>query len=224
MSEQGFKICPVCGKPKETLVQYSGRFRAVACWCDCDLKAREEELARHKQWETEQRRKRQFGNVAENLYSFADDDGKNQETTKQARKYLEALIEDDSAGLLIYGGIEQGKTFYAEAILNALKEQGRFVGVYRRFGLEIWNMPKFDALLIDDLDKFGSENEWKRLFDVVNDAYRSGQQLIITTNDDAQEMTQSENYLKYAIYSRILEKCYVWKLETGRTRNVKGSL
>jgi DNA replication protein DnaC len=159
-------------------------------------------------------------------YTFAHDSGDNPLMPK-ARKYVQKWDEfkAEDIGLLLFGNVGTGKSFFAGCIANALLDQGipvlmtSFPKILNTLGTlysderntYISSLNEYDLLIIDDL---GSERETdyalEQIYSVIDARYRSRKPLIITTNLSLQEMKNYAygNDLRYArIYDRVLEKC-----------------
>ena len=61
-----------------------------------------------------------------------------------------------------------------------------------------------NLLIIDDL---GIENATQTAYNIVDDWYRSGKPLIVTTNLTPSELKESEDIQRRRIYDRVIEMC-----------------
>ena len=226
----GLLRCPVCGEVRQTVINFNGTECKVRCICRCEeQKIKEEEerlLRREKLIRIEQMKAHGLQDPSLREYTFAHDSGDNPLMSK-ARKYVQKWDEfkAEDIGLLLFGNVGTGKSFFAGCIANALLDQGisvlmtSFPKILNTLGTlysderntYISSLNEYDLLIIDDL---GSERETdyalEQIYSVIDARYRSRKPLIITTNLSLQEMKNYAygNDLRYArIYDRILEKC-----------------
>ena len=222
--------CPVCGESRQTVINFNGTECKVRCICRCEEQMIEEEeerlLRREKLIRIEQMKAHGLQDPSLREYTFAHDSGDNPLMSK-ARKYVQKWEEfkAEDIGLLLFGNVGTGKSFFAGCIANALLDQGipvlmtSFPRILNTLGTlysderntYISSLNEYDLLIIDDL---GSERETdyalEQIYSVIDARYRSRKPLIITTNLSLQEMKNYAygNDLRYArIYDRVLEKC-----------------
>lgn len=128
----------------------------------------------------------------------------------------------ENIGLLLWGGVGTGKSFGAACIANALIEQSipacmvnlssvlnsltNFQGVDRN--QFICDLMKYPLLILDD---FGMERRTEfaneQIFNVVDERYRSGKPLIVTTNIPLTSLKASDSLEMSRICDRLLEMC-----------------
>lgn len=208
-------VCNVCGKKKK----FKFRDKLIPCQCDCDQKAEAEEKARLKR---EQRIKHLFEiGITDKKYlqnTFEKDDGSNPQLSTKCKKYVEKWkdMKSNGIGVLFYGDVGTGKSFLACCIGNALIEKGVPVLITnlsklvenrvlsnKKAEMPI-NLNEFDLLIIDDL---GIENATQTAYNIIDDWYRSGKPLIVTTNLTPSELKESEDMQHRRIYDRVIEMC-----------------
>lgn len=132
---------------------------------------------------------------------------------------------------------ETGKSFLAACIANALIEKGTPVlmtnfskilnqmgGLYSEERYQyIASFSQFPLLVIDDL---GIERRTyyalEQVYSVVDERYKSGMPLIITTNLTIREIREPEDVAHARIFSRILEMCTPVHVTGGDRRNALG--
>ena len=129
--EDGLLYCGKCHKPKEAYFPEGktlfGRDRHPA-ECGCQRAARKEREAAEKQrshLETVERLKRQgFTDKTMQDWTFANDNGSCPQM-KNAAGYVARWeqIKDGNYGLLLWGKVGTGKSYFAGCIANALMEQ-----------------------------------------------------------------------------------------------------
>ena len=98
-------------------------------------------------------------------------------------------MKENNYGILFYGDVGTGKSFYACCIGNKLLNEGKKVlitslGRLAKNRLDkttlTTDLSKFDLIIIDDL---GVENDsTATVYNIVDDIYRFGINLIVTTN------------------------------------------
>lgn len=222
--------CPICGEARQTMINIDGIEHKVRCICHCEeekIKDEEERLLRREKLiRIEQMKAHGLQDPSLREYTFAHDSGDNpliSKARKYVRKWNEFKAED--IGLLLFGNVGTGKSFFAGCIANALLDQGvpvlmtSFPKILNTLGTlysderntYISSLNEYDLLIIDDL---GSERETdyalEQIYSVIDARYRSRKPLIITTNLSLQEMKGYAygNDPRYArIYDRVLEKC-----------------
>lgn len=127
-----------------------------------------------------------------------------------------------NTGLLLFGDVGTGKSFFAGCIANALLERdvpvlmtnfpailARLTGV---FGEDrsafLGSLDEYDLLILDDLGvERGSEYAMEQMFSVVDARYRSRKPMIVTTNLKLDELKHPADLAHARIYERILERC-----------------
>ena len=157
------------------------------------------------------------------LYSwtFDKDNGKNP-VMKVAKDYVSKWSEfaSKNAGLVLWGDVGTGKTFFAACIANALVEQ--LVSVKMTNFSTILNdlfaesdknkylnlLNDHSLLIIDDLGiERGTEYALEQVYNVIDTRYKSGKPLIITTNLTLDELKAPTDIPHKRIYDRVLGMC-----------------
>lgn len=221
--ESGVLICGKCNKRKEYVFEYpkgSGKVYRKACRCKCDDIAEEEYRKRKAMEKLDERvkRLRAKGITSKRYreYTFANDNGSKPEITEQVKRYVERWdeIKESNIGVLFYGSVGTGKSFFAACIANALIDKG--VSVYiatltelvrlrtANYGRDDINLDEFDLLIIDDL---GVENASQTAYSIIDERYQSNKPLIITTNLTPSELKNPSTLGQKRIYDRVLEMC-----------------
>ena len=159
--EDGLLYCGKCRKPKEAYFPegktFFGRDRHPS-ECDCQRAARKEREAAEKRrshLETVERLKRQgFTDKTMQDWTFANDNGSCPQM-KNAAGYVARWeqIKDGNYGLLLWGRVGTGKSYFAGCIANALMEQEVPVC-----------MTNFAAILNDLAASFAGRNEYISAF------------------------------------------------------------
>ena len=140
-----------------------------------------------------------------------------------ARNYVTQWrdFERENIGLLLWGKVGTGKSFFAGCIANALMEQGtavcmtnfsRIVNDLNGRGNNrndvIDRLCSYPLLIIDD---FGIERETdytlEQIYNIVDSRYRNQRPLIVTTNLALGELKDPQDVAHARIYDRLLEMC-----------------
>ena len=157
------------------------------------------------------------------LYSwtFEKDNGKNP-VMKVARDYVNKWSDfaSKNAGLVLWGDVGTGKTFFAACIANALVEQNvsvkmtNFSTILNDLFAEsdknkyLDRLNKHSLLIIDDLGiERGTEYAIEQVYNVIDTRYKSGKPLIVTTNLTLDELKAPTDIPHKRIYDRVLGMC-----------------
>ena len=222
----GLLRCDVCGLPVQCRVRIWGKDRVVSCRCRC----REEAARRERQREEEMERRRRIRHLKANgiqerhLLDWRFDTAEESRGIRIARGYVESWekARAKNLGLLLWGDVGTGKTFMAACIANALLEEGvpvlmtNFSKVLNQMGglyteerhSYIASFSEFQLLIIDDLGiERSSEFVLEQIYAVIDERYKAGLPLIITTNLSVSELRNPTDEAHARIYSRVLEMC-----------------
>ena len=175
-------------------------------------------------------------------YTFANDKGYNPEMQK-AHDYVVhwSEMKAKSIGLLLWGDVGTGKSFFAGCIANALLEQGVPVlmtnfsrilnalsGLYSEEKNQyIDSLNQYSLLIIDDLGiERSTEFALEQVFNVIDSRYRSKLPLIVTTNMTLEELKNPQDLTRSRIYDRVLERCVPRRINNQniRQRNAAESM
>ena len=157
------------------------------------------------------------------LYSwtFDKDNGKNP-VMKVARDYVDKWSDalSGNTGLVLWGDVGTGKTFFAACIANALVEQNvsvkmtNFSTILNDLFTEsdknkyLNRLNDHSLLIIDDLGiERGTEYALEQVYNVIDTRYKSGKPLIITTNLTLDELKYPTDIPHKRIYDRVLGMC-----------------
>ncbi len=139
----------------------------------------------------------------------------------------------NGSGLLIWGDVGTGKSFFAGCIANALLEKGvpvlmtnfsRILNTLTGMHFEdrnqfINNLNRYSLLIIDDLGiERNSDFALEQVFNVIDSRYRSKKPLIITTNLTLSELNNAADIAHKRIYDRILERCIPVRINNRNIR------
>lgn len=248
IGEDGLIHCGICGEPKQARIQKpkalfgQGIESTYPVQCACERAASERAIAEHMERERkeaiERARSECFPYDTMARMTFAADDGKDEKLSRVFSRYAENFDRflDAGAGLLLYGAVGSGKTFYASCIANSVVDQGYRVlftslsvlGAKMQADYGKDKLPLLDRLCMYDLvilDDLGVERTTPTMaensYQIINALYQSGSAMILTTNNDVSVMQKEEDPDKVRIYSRILECCKPVHVQGGDRRKSK---
>ena len=227
--DDGLIHCDVCHERRQTVVK---RFRLPGYFiprCSCSCQIEEERQRKEKQAQRDRmeriKRRRAHGLRDKSLhaYTFDHDNGSNL-VMEKARAYVRNWKEAfrNNTGLLLFGDVGTGKSFFAGCIANALLDQdvpvlmtssptilNQLTGVYPEERVDFINsLNDYDLLIIDDLGvERSTEFAMEQMFEVIDRRYRSGKPMIITTNLTLEQLRNPPDLAHARIYERILERC-----------------
>ena len=247
---EGFLVCGNCHTRKETEVTIPRlgnkpeRTIRVPCACECENEAWEWNqnrlAAQQRKSYIEQLRREGMMDRLHEWNTFERDDGRNPDALTICVEYVtkwDKMLQDN-VGLLLYGGVGTGKTFFAGCIANALTERLVSVGAttlpklisrlqtYPEDRLRILGMlERYDFLVLDDL---GAERDTsfaaEQTYLIIDTRYRVQKPVVITTNMSLEELRTPQNLAQERIYDRVLEMCPLKvKLLGGSRRKEKGA-
>ena len=237
----GLVYCKKCHTPRQTSVELGGTLFHPYCICQCQSEARELELAKEKQLQEQQRIARLKANGLQDAslrqFTFANDTGINPEMQK-AHSYVEhwAEMKATATGLLLWGNVGTGKSFFAGCIANALLDRGvpvlmtnfsrilnALTGMFSDDRNKyIDSLNHYSLLIIDDLGmERSTEYALEQVFNVIDARLRSNLPLIVTTNLTLDELKHPADLAHERIYSRVLERCIPLKINNQNIRQMK---
>lgn len=219
--------CGKCHTPKQCAVEFAGIEKVVPCICHCkaeEIKLEEEKRQQRAFFERVQRYRRMgFPESDMENWNFENDDRSNPKMSDAMMNYVKHFDEfrAKGKGLLLFGNVGTGKTFYAACIANALIDRGIpcLVTNFKRIENTVQglfegrqeyydSMNRFPLLLIDDLAvERKTEYMQEIVFNVIDSRYRAGLPLIVTTNLTRQELTHTADITYQRIFSRLFEMC-----------------
>lgn len=234
LNAEGFICCSKCKEPKQS--EYEGHRYSIPCKCRRDeIEAKELEEKRRK---LEEKRAFSIPNAKLRSFTFDKDDQQDKETTNILKRYVSKFVEMKAKGLglLLWGSVGTGKTFYAHCIANALIDAGYSVKStslstvvqlaqdFENGEREINKILQNQVILIDDV---GTERQTtfanEQIYNFIDKATSLNRVLLLTTNfmpKEFEEAAQDTADLVHArIYSRILEKCYPVKVNKIKHRD-----
>lgn len=232
--KDGILHCGQCGKPKYVRYDLFGEVRMIPCLCDCDAKKRKEE---HDAFLNAQRLIKiddmRVNNIQDREIRKCRFEGA--EITDEIIKckaYADHWndVQEKNAGLLMYGNCGSGKSFAAACIANALTDKGipTLMTSFPAILDDASNttdiarqMQEFDLVVLDDLGaERQSQYALEKVFYVIDERYKSGRPLIVTTNQKLEymQMLSEDGEADYKrIYDRVLAMCVPMAFK-GQTR------
>lgn len=155
-------------------------------------------------------------------WTFENDNGRNPKM-QHAHRYVEQwqTIRTENYGLLLWGGVGTGKSFFAGCIANALMEQEvpvrmtNFASILNDLSSSftgrnevVDRLCRYPLLIIDD---FGIERDTdyalEQVYNIIDSRYRSKKPLIVTTNLTLDEIRHPQDTAHARIYDRLLAMC-----------------
>ena len=248
VNEDGFRVCAVCGEAKQAwfevpgLIPLSKRPRM----CKCERDRREAEDAEEKRQKLLQRieyyRVKGLSDPRYRECTFERDDGADRKAGEICKAYVKnwEWVKENNAGLMMWGDVGGGKTFFAACIANALIDQGIQVvmtnipqlitNMKRNFEAERGNILHMIAnvpLLV--LDDVGIERDTsysnELAYEILNTRYNAKKPLIVTTNLTMEAIRTINDTTYKRMYERIIEMCPkpVKVVSTGRRQQAARS-
>lgn len=239
----GLIYCSRCRTPRQHRVQFKERIMLPTVRCHCQQEAYEKEEKERKRQEQLLLVSRLKANGLQDKslrdYTFANDKGYNPEIQK-AHDYVAHWQEmkEKSLGLLLWGDVGTGKSFFAGCIANALLEQGipvlmtnfsrilnTLTGMYSDDRNQfIDSLNKYSLLIIDDLGiERSTDFALEQVFNVIDSRYRSKKPLIVTTNLTLDELKHPSDLGRARIYDRVLERCVPLKINNQNIRELNAA-
>ena len=227
--EDGLLYCGKCHTPKEAYFAEGktcfGRDRHPTD-CDCQRAAREKQQAAESRQKHLEKvgdlKRRGFTDLTMQEWTFAHDNGKCPQMSK-AHLYVEhwEQMRENNYGLLLWGKVGTGKSYFAGCIANALMEQEISVRMTNFSAIlndltasfegrneYIERLCRFPLLILDDFGmERGTEYGLEQVYNVIDSRYRSRKPLIVTTNLSLTELQNPQDTAHARIYDRVLEMC-----------------
>ena len=228
--EDGLLYCGSCRTPKEAYFPADkaalfGRDRHPA-ECDCQRAKRLEREAaeqRRKHLDTvEDLKRRGFTDSKMREWTFANDNGKCPQMG-MAHSYVERWeqMKEGNHGLLLWGKVGTGKSYFAGCIANAHMEQeipvrmtnfalilNDLAASFEGRNEYIDRLCRYPLLIIDDFGmERGTEYGLEQVYNVIDSRYRSGKPLIVTTNHTPDMLENPQDTAHARIYDRLIEMC-----------------
>lgn len=243
VGEDGLLYCAKCHTARQCKISLFGEERIVNCICECmkqELDREEEERKlRERIRQLDRLRDAGFPDAEMRKCTFAADDGATPQIAQAMRNYVDnfAELRKSGKGLLLYGNVGTGKSFYAACIVNALIDKGypcmmtNFSRLTNKIGGRwegkqeyIDGLTRYRLIAIDDL---GVERDTdymnENVTTIIDSLYRAKVPLIITSNFAPKQLLSGDTDLRRSrVYDRLLEVCYPVAVNGVSRRKQKG--
>lgn len=241
--QDGLWYCGKCHTPMQYRVEILGRMRAMPVMCACRKAEHEAEEAASRRREraelVDKLRRQCFADTDKGTDTarFENDDRRSPQLSDAMRRYAGKWddMRAQNVGLLLYGPVGTGKSYYAACIANALMEREKPVPVLMTSLARIINtvsgiydkqeyidrVTRYPLLILDDI---GTERDsgygMEQVYNVIDARYRMGRPLIATTNTPLEQIKNPDTLAQQRIYSRLLQMCQPIKVDgTDRRRD-----
>lgn len=224
LDEDGVYRCTVCNAKTRCKAKFADREVEVNCACDCDKKLEQERKDRERKELIETKKKVCFPQKRMREWTFDSDDRANPKLSDAMLRYANRFGEflRDSKGLLLYGSVGTGKSYYAACIANKIIENGYTAHMTNFSTLVnsindaredrnefIASLNRYDLLIIDDLGAERTSDYMREIvFNIIDKRCTSGLPMIITTNLSGEDFKNPDDIRMERIYDRILEMCF----------------
>lgn len=241
LNADGLLCCAKCRTPIQCRITVWGKERTVPCICRCEKEAMEREKQRLEAEEQQRKIQRLKANGIQerHLLDWRFDVAEDNKDIRMAKRYVEnwSKVRAENLGLLLWGNVGTGKSFVAACIANALLEKGtpvlmtNFSKILNQMGAMysderykyIASFSSFPLLIIDDLGiERTTEYALEQVYAVIDERYKSGLPVIITTNLGIAEIRNPSDVAHARIYSRVLEMCTPVRIDGNDRRKQIG--
>lgn len=226
--KDGLLYCGSCHTAKQMILEipsFPTQTVSVLCECQNESRHREQEVQKKRDdlLKIQRQKSHCIHDKALRNWTFENDDGSNAQLPK-AKKYVEQWqkMKQDNIGLLLWGSVGSGKTYFASCIANALLEQQ--VSVMMTSFTKILNalnnmynsdrnqyiqdLNRYSLLVIDDFGvERNSEYAIEQITSIIDTRSKSEKPLIVTTNLHLDQIREARIVEHQRIYSRVLAMC-----------------
>lgn len=231
--KNGLIYCWKCNTPKQykCLVEIGRATYPVTlpalCKCQTEERRRreEKELLKAKVKHIEFLRLNSMMSDKDLRLKFSDihENADNKHIKTLSVKYVDKFdeMQKKNQGLLFYGDVGTGKTYTASCIASELIRREKavimnctaeFLRLLQSFDTANNVSERLNNCLLLIIDDLGSERDtsfaYEKIYGIIDNRYRAGKPVIITTNMSINEMQSEPAVQKRRIYERILETCY----------------
>lgn len=240
--KDGLLYCGECHTPKQGKYDVgNGKFLKPPILCKCATEKRDreaEEIKRQDRLLYIERLRRE-GITDEKLLnsSFENDDTPEHKHSKAFRRYCDKWqkMKEKNIGLIFFGDVGNGKTFYAGCIANEIINRyatpviaTSFPRVLDQlFDIEdkdgyIRRLVNVPLLVIDDLGaERATDYALEQVYKVIDERYKANKPLIVTTNIAFEKLKNPEDVRYMRIFDRVIEMCVPFHFEGKSKREEK---
>lgn len=242
MGDDGLLYCNRCHTARQSRFELFGKIRKVNCLCRCmaEERDRKEEERKQREYMTRIMSNRAVGFPDRELMNctFDLDDGSTPVITNAMKAYVDNFpaFKKNGKGLLLYGDVGTGKTFFAACVVNALIDKGypclmtnfsrltnQIAGMWEGKQEYIDSLNMFSLVAIDDLGvERDTEYMNENVTTIIDSLYRAKVPMIITSNYTPKQLTESCEIRKKRVYDRMLERCHPVKVNGVSRRKEMG--
>lgn len=242
LGDDGLLYCNRCHTARQSRFELFDKIRTVNCLCQCMAEEhnRQERERKQREYMTRAMSNRAVGFPDKELMrcTFEADDGSTPVITNAMKAYVDNFRElrKNGKGLLLYGDVGTGKTFYAACIVNALIDKGfpclmtnfsrltnQIAGMWDGKQEYIDSLNMFALIAIDDLGvERDTEYMNENVTTIIDSLYRAKVPMIITSNYTPKQLTESGEIRKKRVYDRMLERCHPVKVNGASRRKEMG--
>lgn len=238
--KDGLIHCPECHTPRQTIIEhpFTGEEKKVGCVCKCQQERMRAEEAERREVERRARlRKARIASFEQSdcaEMTFDNDDMQNAEISRKMRSYAAHFptFRDKGQGLLLFGDVGTGKTYFSACIANKLIDDGynvlmtNFPTLVARIQRDQFKetdysklLTEYDLLIVDDLGvERSSEYMQEQVYGIVDARYRARKPILVSTNLTAEELKHPKDVMAARIYGRILERCLPVRVDGANRR------
>ena len=240
--DDGLLYCNRCHTARQSRFELFGKIRTVNCLCQCMAEERDRlrEEQKRQEYMTRVMSNRAVGFPDKELMNctFDSDDGSMPVITNAMKAYVDNFntFRKNGKGLLLYGDVGTGKTFFAACIVNALINKGypclmtnfsrltnQIAGMWEGKQEYIDSLNMFSLVAIDDLGvERDTEYMNENVTTIIDSLYRAKVPMIITSNYTPKQLTESCEIRKKRVYDRMLERCHPVKVNGFSRRKEMG--
>ena len=247
LDEEDCLVCGKCHTPKQKMMDWpvfgtketTKKKLPIMCQCETDERDRKEDVRKRHEFMLKVSSLRKNGLTDPEYYNwtFERDDRRQSDISDACQKYVNewAQMRADNVGLLFFGGVGTGKSFFACCIANALLDKcvptlvTNFPRILNTIQSAVFDedrnkvlneLQRYELVVIDDLGvERSTDYGMEQIYSVIDTRYRSGKPLIVTTNLSPAEIKNPGNLAYERIYDRILQNSIPVKMSGSSRRS-----
>lgn len=222
--ENGFLFCGKCKCKREMMVDIGDVRQKVSVLCKCReeiaFKREQEEREREHMVLVVARRAEALRDHEMHTWTFEHDDKSDLRLSEAMQRYCNNfhVLRETGKGILLYGGLGTGKSYYAACIVNRLvdKYTARFISTAYLATINFNDRKEFmreidrvDLVVLDDIGaERGTEYMQELIFSIVDSRSRNKKPLIVTTNLNGEQIRNAPDIGTRRIFDRINGMCH----------------